>query len=168
MASRGFQGLTGAQRELVDYWYRLSAGSRSTRPRRRDVDAGELRAHLANLSIIEVPLAGAARFRLAGSALCDTARTNLQGRRLDGLPQDLAGLWREGLDEALHLGVPVGGLVERPGSEFYHAWLRLPLESDGGPERLILCHDEIVASSGTKKNSSIPALILGGHSSIAA
>ncbi len=168
MTSTGFQGLTKAQVELLDYWHRLRQRSPSGCPRKRDIDAGVLRAYLANLSIMEVPPAGPARFRLAGSALCEAAGRNLKDCRLDSLPQDMAEIWGLGIGESLDAQAPAGGLVKSVTTHQHHAWLRMPIADDVRPGRLVLCHDELIASFKDRKTSSDSALILGLYSSIAA
>lgn len=168
MGSAGFQGATRPQKELLGYWRRLCRECLPASPRRRDIDAGVLRAYLANLSIIEVLPAGMARFRLAGSALCDATKINLSGQHLDALPRDLADFWRVGLMESLESGGALGGIVERSSTQVFHAWLRIPLEGAVGSARQILCHDEFIPLSGDREINAIPSLILEGHRSIAA
>ena len=168
MTFTGFQGLTKAQVELLDYWHRLCQGHRSVWPRKRDIDAGALRAHLANLSIMEIPHTGSARFRLAGSALCDAAGRNLKGCRLDALPDEMAELWGRGIDEGLGAQAPVGGLEKSAMKHGHHAWLRMPIEDEVCPGQLFLCHDEVISSSRDRETSAASSLILGLNSSIAA
>ena len=168
MTMTGYQGLTEAQSELVDYWHGLCRRAPAGPPRRQDIDAGALRTHLAHLSIVEVTFSGAVRFRLAGSALREMAGMNLQGRQLDALPTAVARIWQRGLQDALVTQAPAGGFDVPAEGSHCHAWLRMPLEDGASNGRVLLCHDRLVFGADERDTSSVPALILGLNSSIAA
>lgn len=134
--SMGFQGLTDAQSEIIAYWNNCTKGAGI--PRRKDIDPGALRAHLAAISIVELEPSGDVRFRIAGSGLRDIFGKEMRGQRLSDLSSDVADMWSLGLAAAIERNVPTGGMIDRTRDK--HTWLRLPLYQADGP-MAILCHD---------------------------
>ena len=159
MMNQSFQGATSAQADIVSHWRGLAMQSRLPCPRRKQINAGVLRAHLANLSILEIGEDGRARFRIAGSRLCDILDMDPRGCRLDELPKPLAEIWMLGLDAAVARGEPVGGIITDRDGKRPHAWLRLPLVDDQGRIRLVLCHDQLVEEPAGGWRDDVPGLV---------
>ena len=145
-SQNGFRGLNAAQKEIVSHWYAVR-GARDV-PLKSDIDPGRLRAHLASISMVEVDLAGRARFRLVGSRLRQILGGEMRGRWLSELEPEKAEMWSLGLASAIEGARPVGGIIDR--AHDYHAWLRLPLEPGEGMSRLVLCHDVLVGHEATE------------------
>jgi len=59
---------TRAARDLLAYWYRLSAGRQA--PRRDEIEPRDIKRHLPEMFILELERPGVFTFRLAGTALC--------------------------------------------------------------------------------------------------
>lgn len=168
MTSLRFQGVTRAQSEIVLHWRNCAARSQSFCPSRQMIDPGVLRAHLANLSILEFDRERRMRFRIVGSRLRDIIDMDVRGLYLDDLPVRLSEVWALGLDAALERREPVGGVIAQPTSARQHAWLRLPLLDAEGRMRLVLCHDELVSEPDQGRRASVHTSIPGGKSCMAA
>lgn len=132
-------GLTPAQAALVAHWkLRCLEG---VLPSRERLDPGAIKAHLSDVSIIEMSERGQATFRLAGSGLRQIFGREMRGRSLAELDQTSYEMWSLGLARALEVKQPIGGLIER--DDKTHAWLRLPLQSERGGA-MVLCHDALI------------------------
>lgn len=140
--STGFPGLTPAQSELIGHWRACCYNGQL--PIREYLDPGEIRAHLAEVSIIELRPNEEARFRLAGSGLRRVFGRDMRGRKLDELDKSAFEMVSLGLQRACDEQRPVGGLIE--GALKSHAWLRLPLRRSASIVQ-VLCHDEIVPNA---------------------
>ncbi len=151
--------MTNAQGVILAHWQSLSKRSVTGCARRQDLDIGQFRASLANISLIELGHGGAARFRLAGSAVRDMLGTEPRGQRVDTFPTNLAEIWWLGLEEAVADGSPRLGLRGGFTAACDHAWMRLPLEDASGRLGLVLCLDEFVASSFPVKDKQNHVLI---------
>lgn len=137
--STGFAGLTTAQADLVKHWQCCSPGG--VLPSRECLDPGAIKAHLSEISMIEVTETGRARFRLAGSGLRQIFGCEMRGRLLSDLAQTTFETWSLGLSRALDIGQPIGGLIDQGNNS--HAWLRLPLQSERAGA-IVLCHDALI------------------------
>ncbi|NQY14662.1 MAG: PAS domain-containing protein [Henriciella sp.] len=146
--SKGFMGLTRAQTELVQHWKNCSENS--ILPCRDRLDPGAIKAHLSEISIIEVSETGRARFRLAGSGLRKLFGQEMRGRELSELDQTTFEMWSLGLARAFDMQQPIGGLIERETDA--HAWLRLPLRSERS-SALVLCHDALIPNARLRDQS---------------
>jgi hypothetical protein len=135
-----FQGVTIAQRALIDYWQRLLDGAGCVP--RDAIDPGELRSMLASISIVQFDEAGDGRFRIAGSRLRDIFGVEARGRRVADVVGDNGDAFSLGLSLALERRAPVGGVIEQ--EDGMHAWLRLPLMDSNGHLTMVLCHDELL------------------------
>ena len=140
--SNTFLGLTEAQSAIISHWHGKCQGGRL--PMRGDIDPGELRSHLAAISIVEIEPDGGIRFRIAGSEVRSIFGREMRGRRLHECHGPEVDMWALGLTAALDRRAPVGGVIER--SVDCHTWLRLPLEVQSGTV-LVLCHDMIMPKS---------------------
>lgn len=169
MKASTFSGLTDNQKQLVRHWLALSREAGQRCPRRHELDPGDLRHHLADLSILEIDLeTGAAVFRIAGSRLRDIVGRDVRGYALDALAPRVSEMWRLGLDAALERRGPVGGVTHPASADKWHAWLRLPIEDRSGQLGLVLCHDELFAHDPRAGGGRNPGSIQKGSSSIAA
>ena len=139
--STSFRGLTQAQSDLIGHWKARGVGMGP--PAREQLDPGAIRAHLSEISIVEIGAHGRAKFRLAGSALRTIFGREMRGRFLADLDRDVFEMWSLGLSSVLDQRRPVGGLIERDTD--VHAWLRLPLQS-GERGAVVLCHDSLIPS----------------------
>lgn len=137
-----FQGVTVAQKALIDYWKRLR--DRAGCVPREAIDPGELRSMLASISIVQFDEAGDGRFRIAGSRLRDIFGMEARGRRVADVIGEHGDAFSLGLSVALERRAPVGGVIEQKDS--MHAWLRLPLMDSSGHLTMVLCHDELLPS----------------------
>ncbi len=144
MYSDVFTGVTPVQTQLIRYW--LERRNESGRVPRERIDAGDLRAFLASISVIEFDGEGRARFRIAGSRLCDMFGKELSGLDVERSLGTHGDGFLLGLSVALERAEPVGGVTDTrlPSPNFVHAWLRLPMLDDDGRFNQVLCHDEIV------------------------
>lgn len=142
-----FSGVTEAQSELIAFWARLSEDGPLGCPRREDFNPCALRAHLANISLLDVSNGNEAVFRLAGSRLRDLLGSEMRGRPVSELPGDLADIWALGLESVVERRRPIGGLIEGADTGGCHAWLRMPLVDRSGRITLVLCHDELLTPS---------------------
>lgn len=140
--STGFLGLTLAQSELIRHWRACCYNGQL--PIREYLDPGEIRAHLAEISIIELRQDEQARFRLAGSGLRQVFGGDMRGRKLDELSQSAFEMVTLGLQRACDEQRPVGGLIEQAFKS--HAWLRLPLRRNANIVQ-VLCHDELIPNT---------------------
>ena len=146
--SKGFAGLTEAQTELVQHW--RTCHREGVLPTRACLDPGAIKAHLSAISMIEVMETGRAKFRLAGSGLRELFGQEMRGRFLSDLDQTTFEMWSLGLARAFDLQQPIGGLIERETDS--HAWLRLPLRSEGAGA-LVLCHDALIPNARLRPQS---------------
>ena len=140
--STDFPGLTLAQSKLIHHWRACCYNGQL--PIREHLDPGEIRAHLAEVSIIELGRDEEARFRLTGSGLRKVFGRDMRGRTLDELDQSAFEMVTLGLRRACDEQRPVGGLIERALKS--HAWLRLPLRRIGNIVQ-VLCHDELIPNA---------------------
>lgn len=169
MKASTFSGITDNQKWLVCHWLALSHSVGCGCPRRQDLDPGDLRHHLADLSMLEIdPETGAAVFRIAGSRLRDIVGRDARGCRLDALAPRVSEMWRLGLDAALERRGPVGGVTHPVSEDKWHAWLRLPIEGPTGHPGLILCHDELFSHDPRTGGGQGSGSIQNGSSPIAA
>ena len=155
--SNGFAGLTKAQTELIHHW-RICRQS-GVLPSRACLDPGAIRAHLSDISMIEVTELGDARFRLAGSGLRKLFGQEMRGRLLSDLDQTTYEMWSLGLARAFDMQQPIGGLIER--EKDTHAWLRLPLRP-ADSSALVLCHDALIPNA-RMRNQSHKTASIGAH-----
>ncbi|KCZ93737.1 PAS domain-containing protein [Hyphomonas johnsonii] len=137
-----FQGVTIAQRTLIEYWQRLRSEAGAVP--RDAIDPGVLRSMLASISLVQFDASGDGRFRIAGSRLRDIFGMEARGRRVADVVGDHGDTYSLGLSAALERRAPVGGVIEEGGS--VHAWLRLPLADANGQLTMVLCHDELLPS----------------------
>ncbi|MEL6415577.1 MAG: PAS domain-containing protein [Pseudomonadota bacterium] len=137
--STDFPGRTLAQAELIEHWQTCCHDG--ALPFREQLDPGQIRAHLSEVSIVEIHDNQDARFRLVGSGLRKVFGRDMRGRKIADLDQGILEMLSLGLERSWEEQRPVGGLIER--SNDTHAWLRLPLQ---GPERAVqvLCHDVLI------------------------
>ncbi|MEO1187496.1 MAG: PAS domain-containing protein, partial [Pseudomonadota bacterium] len=119
-------------------------------PSRDCLDPGAIKAHLSEISMIELTDTGDARFRLAGSGLRQIFRREMRGRLLSELDRTTYEMWSLGLSRALDMKQPIGGLIDHGANS--HAWLRLPLRSEQSGA-IILCHDALIPNVRLKKIS---------------
>lgn len=138
----GFAGLTHAQSELIEHWRETS--EHGVLPARTRLDPGAIKAHLSAISIIEVSNHGRATFRLAGSGLRRIFGKEMRGRAVSDLDQTMYEMWSLGLERALDMQQPIGGMIA--GAETSHAWLRLPLRSEHRGA-MLLCHDALIPNA---------------------
>jgi len=75
---------TRAVRDLLAYWYRLSAGRQA--PRRDEIEPKDIKRHLPEMFILELEKPGTFTFRLAGTAICANYGFELRN-------EDFASLW---------------------------------------------------------------------------
>ena len=143
--STDFPGLTLAQAELIEHWRACCHGGGL--PLREQLDPGQIRAHLSEVSIVEIQDNREARFRLVGSGLRKVFGQDMRGRRIADLEQGVLEMLSLGLERSCEEQRPVGGLIERTYDT--HAWLRLPLQ---GPEHAVqvLCHDVLIPNARLK------------------
>lgn len=146
--SKGFMGLTSAQTELVQHWKNCSENNNL--PSRACLDPGAIKAHLSEISMIEVSDSGRAQFRLAGSGLRTLFGQEMRGRLLSELNRTTFEMWSLGLARAFDMQQPIGGLIEREADT--HAWLRLPLRSERS-SALVLCHDTLIPNARLRDQS---------------
>ena len=168
MLNQSFQGVTDAQSDIISHWRSLAAQSRLPCPQRRQVNPGALRTHLAHLSILEVGSDGRARFRIAGSRLCEILEMDPRGRCVCDLPAGLADMWMLGLEAAIARAEPVGGIIADRSGGRPHAWLRLPLVDGDGRMRLILCHDQLIEEVDGTRCDAVPQPVHARANRIAA
>ncbi len=160
-----FQGVTNAQSEIIAYWRSQQSGT--DYPLRSEIDPGELRAHLASISIVEILSDGRMTFRIIGSkaqTLIKQIGSESSAHNIDLTPP---ASWCAGLLSCIDQCGPVGGLLES-GAEI-QTWLRLPLRSRKRGHYQILCHDAIADRSPrqqTEANQS--AFFSSGKASLAA
>ncbi|WP_422007921.1 PAS domain-containing protein [Pyruvatibacter mobilis] len=76
---------TRAARDLLAYWYRLSAGRQA--PRRDEIEPRDIKRHLPEMFILELERPGVFTFRLAGTAICESYGFELRG-------EDFSTLWQ--------------------------------------------------------------------------
>lgn len=76
---------TRAARDLLAYWYRLSAGRQA--PRRDEIEPRDIKRHLPDMFILELERPGVFTFRLAGTAICAAYGFELRH-------SDFADLWQ--------------------------------------------------------------------------
>jgi|Transcript_24719 hypothetical protein len=147
--STDFPGLTSAQAELVKHWRACCRGG--SLPFREQLDPGQIRAHLSEVSIVEIRDNKEARFRLVGSGLRKVFGREMRGRKVTDLDQGMLEMLSLGLERSCEEQRPVGGLIER--SKDTHAWLRLPLQ---GPAQAVqvLCHDVLIPNARLKDEYS--------------
>ncbi|MEL7054959.1 MAG: PAS domain-containing protein [Pseudomonadota bacterium] len=146
--STRFAGLTKAQAELVKHWRDCSR--HNDMPSRECLDPGAIKMHLSEISMVEMSDRGEARFRLAGSGLRQLFGREMRGRLLSDLNQTTFEMWTLGLSRALDMGQPIGGLIDQGGTS--HAWLRLPLRSEG-LDAVVLCHDALIPNARLNAHS---------------
>jgi hypothetical protein len=151
-----FMGITQAQSLLVSYWAARRGGD--GRVPRASIDAGDLRAMLASISIVEFGADGRGRFRIAGSRLCELFGMEARGHMLADVLGDHGEAFSLGLSAALERRHPVGGLIEtdRADPDQMHAWLRLPLAGPDGQLSQVLCHDELVYARAVINPAHVP------------
>jgi hypothetical protein len=113
-------------------------------PFREQLDPGKIRAHLSEVSIVELCQDGDARFRLVGSGLRKVFGCDMRGRRLAELDRATFEMWSLGLERSREEQAPIGGMIER--TQDTHAWLRLPLRQMGNTVQ-VLCHDTLIPNS---------------------
>ena len=140
--STDFPGLTPAQSDLIQHW-RICCRD-GFLPLREQLDPGEMRAHLAAISIVELRQDGEAHFRLVGSGLRPVFGCDMRGRRLGELNPPAFEMWSLGLERSCDEQRPVGGLIER--THDTHAWLRLPLRRTARAVQ-VLCHDTLIPNA---------------------
>jgi hypothetical protein len=155
--SKGFMGVTRAQTELVQHWQ--SCSQNGVLPPRTCLDPGAIKAHLSEISMIEVSETGRAKFRLAGSGLRALFGQEMRGRLLSELDRTTYEMWSLGLARAFDMQQPIGGLIERETDT--HAWLRLPLRSERS-SALVLCHDALIPNARLR-DQSYRKVSLGSH-----
>ena len=143
--STDFPGLTLAQAELIGHWRACCHGG--ALPFREQLDPGQIRAHLSEVSIVEIRDDREAHFRLVGSGLRKVFGRDMRGRKIADLDQGVLDMLSLGLERSCEEQRPVGGLIER--SHDTHAWLRLPLQ---GPAHAVqvLCHDVLIPNARLK------------------
>ncbi|NQY40239.1 MAG: PAS domain-containing protein [Henriciella sp.] len=143
--STDFPGLTLAQAELIEHWRTCCHGG--ALPFREQLDPGQIRAHLSEVSIVEIHENREARFRLVGSGLRKVFGCDMRGRKIADLDQGVLEMLSLGLERSCEEQRPVVGLIER--SYDTHAWLRLPLQ---GSEHVVqvLCHDVLIPNARLK------------------
>ncbi len=135
-----FQGVTNAQKSIVEYWKENKAAD--GRMRRSAVNAGLLRSQLANISIVEIKDSGECRFRLAGSQLRNALGVDARGRRVNDVMNDFSDVYALSIVTALEAGRPVGGVIEHEGELI--SWLRIPMVGKSGTFSQVLCHDVVL------------------------
>lgn len=140
--STDFPGLTRAQSDLIRHW--RACCRESLLPFREQLDPGKIRAHLSEVSIVELCQDGDARFRLVGSGLRKVFGCDMRGRRLAELDRATFEMWSLGLERSREEQAPIGGMIER--TQDTHAWLRLPLRQMGNTVQ-VLCHDTLIPNS---------------------
>ncbi len=74
---------TRAARDLLAYWYRLSAGRQA--PRRDEIEPRDIKRHLPEMFILELERPGVFSFRLAGTALCANYGFELRNEEFSSL-----------------------------------------------------------------------------------
>ncbi|CDO58394.1 hypothetical protein BN1012_Phect180 [Candidatus Phaeomarinobacter ectocarpi] len=74
---------TRAARDLLAYWYRLSAGRQA--PRRDEIEPRDIKRHLPEMFILELERPGVFTFRLAGTALCANYGFELRNEEFSSL-----------------------------------------------------------------------------------
>lgn len=140
--STDFPGLTSAQAELIKHWRACCRDG--LLPFREQLDPGQIRAHLSEVSIVEISAEREARFRLVGSGLRKVFGRDMRGRKVSELDQSMLEMLSLGLERSCEEQQPVGGLIER--SHDTHAWLRLPLQGNGRAVQ-VLCHDVLIPNA---------------------
>lgn len=140
MASEKVSQLSPAQCELLQHWQCLSTASGGI-ARRHDLDAGRLRAHLANITLLDVSAAGRPVIRLAGEAVRRQIGADPRGDGLADWCSELGDWVSLGLQACLGTARPQAGLEAPMPCGRMHAWLRLPLVDEAGEFALVLCHD---------------------------
>lgn len=140
--STDFPGFTPAQSDLLNHW--RAQHQQGVPPTREQLDPGAIRAHLSEVSIVEVSTRGHARFRLVGSGLRKVFGCDMRGKYLAELGRETYEVWSLGLASALGHERPAGGLIER--DDETHAWLRLPLRKNA-TGALVLCHDSLIPNA---------------------
>lgn len=143
--STDFPGLTLAQAELIKHW--RACCHHGSLPFREQLDPGQIRAHLSEVSIVEIHDNREARFRLVGSGLRKVFGRDMRGRKIADLEQGVLEMLSLGLERSCEEQRPVGGLIER--SYDTHAWLRLPLQASERAVQ-ILCHDVLIPNARLK------------------
>ncbi|GAB5454348.1 MAG: motility/cell cycle regulatory protein MopJ [Henriciella sp.] len=158
--STDFPGLTSAQAELIEHW--RTCCHDGALPYREQLDPGQIRAHLSEVSIVEIYNNQEARFRLVGSGLRKVFGRDMRGQKVTDLDRGVLEMLSLGLERSCEEQRPVGGLIER--SHDTHAWLRLPLQ---GPARAVqvLCHDVLIPNARLKGeyNSEFDTRSGSGH-----
>lgn len=141
----GFRGITSAQRSIVEYWE--SQCRTGGLPYRNQIDPGALRAHLSDITIVEMDTAGDMVFRVVGSGLRSILGRDVQGKALSSLNDTVSDMFTLGLSAVMSRKHAVGGVIDREYDR--HAWLRLPMLDEHGGARLVLCHDHLLKKSAT-------------------
>lgn len=152
-------GVTYAQSEILSYWNSIR-GQRAL-PRREDIDPGEIRAHLASISILKLSGPSGIQFRLVGSKIRSAFKDLHQE-----IDADLQGIWGARLLEVAEARTPLYGVVQR--GHLRHAWLRLPLDAGPNEHCQILCHDALISAQQSQGPSLEYRTLSNMQSSIAA
>lgn len=129
--------LRAEQATLLRYWQNARGGARA--PLRSEINPGDLRPLLSGLSILEIGPADQARFRLAGSHVCDVFGSELRGTSVQKLDGEL-GAWDTAIERAIDNAEPQFAFGYS-GTSIGHAWMRLPLVCDATDVDLVLCLD---------------------------
>ncbi|MEL7127958.1 MAG: PAS domain-containing protein [Pseudomonadota bacterium] len=130
--------LSERQARLVQYW--KSKRVDGAWPSRCDINPGEVRCSLANISLVELS-DQTFRFRLTGSRIQRIFGKAVVGQLLHDIDASVEEAGSASMALALETGRPISG--SRRVGEKEHSWLRLPLLNEAGDPQLVLCYDEI-------------------------
>ena len=157
--SSQYEGVTRAQSDLLNYWDAIRGGR--ALPHRDDIDPGQIRAHLASISILKLSGKNGIQFRLVGSKVRSSFR-DLQQE----ISQDPLGIWGARLVEVAETRTPLHGISDR--NDMRHAWLRLPLDAGRDQHCHILCYDALLTAQTQLDKSFQSRTLSDTQASIAA
>lgn len=161
-------GITDAQQDLICLikpWSDTFGGRGLCR---KAFDPGQVRRHLANLSVMEHDGDQGFRFRFVGSAVM--ARLGLKRRpeSVDDLPIQIAEAWYRRANHILSAPGVICGSDDLTTRGLRHDWLRASLLAANGQVHQILCHDLIAPLGADVSDEAIPSDIHGNEIVLAA
>lgn len=141
--STAHSGATKSQSRIIAYW--MSLCTDECLPKREDIDPGAVRGVLGNLSILACGQDGDVRFRLVGSKVRSIFGQSVSAGPVPSHNQGRGAPWSMGLKGLADTNRPVWGVTDFGTDR--HAWVRMPLSSDGSGDDLVLCYDALLAKN---------------------